>query len=1005
MVVAMAAFVWSAMKTGFVIETLRAVAQTELSAALGARVSIARLSIGAQGIVLGDVVVHAGELSGAQPPILSVRRARLVLDWGSLLLHAEAKLAGVELEQVEAALASLDNPAAASPTDWPKATARILDAGVRWCRVSDLNVAARVGPRGELLQLLGGELSCERLEEKLALELNAKRLVYDGTDAGSLRARAIADASRLELEDLDLRAASARGWAKGELRWAQASPSFALAGGATLRAEPLARAMRRLASLIPEGVAVRAQRAVAAFDVRGPVGDVKRWSGQGRAAFARPAVHIPGARSALNLDALYFEAHHGASGMRLDAIHADGAGLQLEAQLEVPEIGARVLAGALSLRDLDPLRRALPEPLWPHSLRPRLRAPNGRIELTAEVRWTGEDTELSGRLEGTGLVVDGARGARPLLLSHFATRFDARPTRAPQWDLSELVLRGPAGAVHGRARLSRGMHHAELDVDRLDAVVLAGVLPGSIKRGTLRGRLTIDGSAAAPLQRLSGKLRLRQAFWRPPAAPPGFAVPAAVTDVEIRLGSARVSRDPTAWRFGELLLDGSVRVRDAARAMDAWIAGTMRGEVAVGQHTRHAELAVDQVDARILNAALPGAMERGVLRGSFIVDRASDRERERLAGRIELSDAGWRLPFAVGALSFIGIPHATAELQRSAGGWQLSNVRIESTEGELQGRLDWKAGAHRAFATFVPAPTNALASLVPGRFDSGSARISADIQGTKEIPLKRVHGGVLLQDARWTLPVDAGLCKSSLSIQRASADYSWIPGELRLGKVDVQATSFGASGDVSWRPGATRIDARLTARGAGELLDFFPELSGLVHGGHGTAVVQVRVGAAGTSGLVEGQIENGLLAVSTVSDTQRSRHPFEKARFGYLFEPRRGAIRGLQIRGPELNVDLDATWSERGAVSGRGRLWLTRRYTEQVTHGAAWALGLLGYPRIETEFTLSGTLHDVRMDAEITHGWRWRLLRIAVPERLEKIGRGDLPVFTAHDSPRAGCGP
>jgi hypothetical protein len=169
--------------------------------------------------------------------------------------------------------------------------------------------------------------------------------------------------------------------------------------------------------------------------------------------------------------------------------------------------------------------------------------------------------------------------------------------------------------------------------------------------------------------------------------------------------------------------------------------------------------------------------------------------------------------------------------------------------------------------------------------------------------------------------------------------------------------------------------------------------------------VRVRVGAAGTSGLVEGQIENGLLAISSVSDTQRSRHPIEKARFGYRFEPRRGAIRGLQIRGPELNVDLDATWSEHGAVSGRGRLWLTRRYTEQVTHGAAWALGLLGYPRIETEFTLSGTLHDVRMDAEITHGWRWRLLRIAVPERLEKIGRGDLPVFTAHDSPRAGCGP
>jgi hypothetical protein len=1016
MVGSIAALAWWSVKTGFVLESLRAAAQTELSKALGTRVSIARLAIGAQGIVLEHVVVHAGTRSGEQAPILSVGRARLALDRWSLLQRAEAKLAGVELEHVDAALGSLhlalDNAAAASgspadvpaSTTWSRIVTRVLDAGVRWCRVSDLNVTAQAGPTGEVLQLFGGELACERHQGGLALELNAKRLVYDGTDAGSLRMRAQADASRLELQSLDVRAASALAWATGELRWAQAPASFALTGGLQLRSEPLLRALRGLVSLLPEGVAVGATQAVAAFDVHGPVGEVKHWSGHGRAVLTRPTVLIPGARAPLNLDTLYLEGNHGASGVRLDAIRADGAGLQVQAELEVPEVGTGELSGSLSLRDLEVLRRTLPVHLWPRRLRPRLRAAGGRIELAAKVRWTGELTELSGRLAGGGLVLDGPRGAMPTVLSHFATRFAARPGSGSPWLLSEIVLRGPAGAVRGRARLSRGVHHAELTVDRLDALVLSGVLPGSIERGTLGGSLTIDGSVEEPLRRLSGHLQVRAALWHLPAASLSFAVPAGVADVEIRSGSASLSRDPAGWRFAELVLDGSLRRSGTAHAQDAWLAGKIRGEVTLGERTHHAELELERLDARILNTALPGAVERGVLRGSFVIDSGSELEEPRLTGRIELSDAGWRPPSGLGTSS-VGIRRATAELQQRAGGWQLSNVRIASTEGELRGRLDWRPEGHHAFATFVPAPTNALVAFVPGRLQPGSMRISAEIQGTKDSLLNRVRGRILLRDARWTLPVDAGLCTSLLSIHRASADYSWRPGELRLGKIEVQTPGFGATGDVSWRPGATRIDARLTTRNAGKLFDFFPELSGLVLGGHGSAVVQVRITAERISGLVLGRVEDGLLSVATVSGAMRNRHPIEKADFRYSFGPRRQSIRGLKIRGRELNVDLDATWSEHGPVNGRGRLWLTRRYTEQVSHGAGWALALLGYPRIETVFTLSGTRHDVRMDAEIAHGWRWRLLRIAVPDRLEKIGRSGMPVFTAPDSPLEGCRP
>jgi hypothetical protein len=90
-------------------------------------------------------------------------------------------------------------------------------------------------------------------------------------------------------------------------------------------------------------------------------------------------------------------------------------------------------------------------------------------------------------------------------------------------------------------------------------------------------------------------------------------------------------------------------------------------------------------------------------------------------------------------------------------------------------------------------------------------------------------------------------------------------------------------------------------------------------------------------------------------------------------------------------------------VSGRGRLWLTRRYTEELARGAGWILHLLGYPRIDTRFTLGGTDQDVRMDATIAHGWRWRILRTAVPDRLERIGRGEAPLLAIEPTRQARC--
>ena len=615
-------------ETEFVLASLRATAQTELSAALGARVSIARVSIGARGIVLGNVVVHAGKRAGAHPPVLSVRRALLVFDWWSLLRGAEAKFDGVELAHVETALAplhlALDEPTAASSgatgapasTEWSRIVARVLDTGVRWCRVSDLSVAAYAGPKGEMLQLFDGELAFEQHRGRLALELSAKRLIYDGTDAGSLRAQATGDALKLEVQKLELRSPSAVGWARGDLRWAQAPASFDLEGGLELESEPLARALRGLDLQLPAGVAVGASRAVAAFDLHGPLGDVKGWSGQGRVMLTRPSVRIPGARSGLNLDRLHLEANYSASGVRLDALRGHGRGLQLQAQLESQNGASRVLSGSLSLEDLDLLRRTLPEHLWPRRLRPRLRE-GGRIELTAEARWTGADAQLHGRVQGTGLTVHGVGGAKPILLSQFATRFNADPRRGSQWLLSDIELRGPAGVVRGRARLSRGMHHAELAVDRLDAVLLSGVLPGSIERGVLGGRFTVDGSAEEPLGRLSGSLQMHDVLWRPPEVSLPSAAPAGVAGVEIRSGSASVSRGAAGWRFGELMLDGSVRMPGTAHRQELRIGGKMRGQVEIGERSHHAQLDVEQLEPGPMNAVaalVPGSFERGVVR-------------------------------------------------------------------------------------------------------------------------------------------------------------------------------------------------------------------------------------------------------------------------------------------------------------------------------------------------------------------------------------------------------
>jgi hypothetical protein len=477
-----AAALWWSFEAGVVLEPLRAMAQAELSAALGSRVTVDRVSLGVQAVVLGKILIHAGSADASRAPLVSVERAELHLDWWPLLGGGEPEVDGLVLDGVRVASpapsragarAPQPTPGASTPSAWAGAAEHFLQSRIRWCRVSDLEIRTRVGTDDRALHVEEATLECQRSGEALQLRLDAGQVTYGSHQARQVRIRASADPSELNVESVELRTADVTARGKATLRWAETPARLALSGQLQIRGEALQQALQRLLPSPAGGVALRADRAIAAFELGGSWQRPADWEGRGRAVLREVAIDSPDARPALSLDTVYVEGRRDAKGLRLGSVQAHAAGLRARATLDLPQAGPGVLDATLELGSLDPLRTWWNGAPSLARLDPRLgSAGSARVKLRAQ--WTPERAAIDGELAARSLEVRLAPEHGLLALSRFGAHFDYRSDRPSRVDLDHVRVRGPRVSAHGQGRIEAGAHHLRLRFERLDARLLSG---------------------------------------------------------------------------------------------------------------------------------------------------------------------------------------------------------------------------------------------------------------------------------------------------------------------------------------------------------------------------------------------------------------------------------------------------------------------------------------------------------------------------------------------------
>jgi hypothetical protein len=374
-------------------------------------------------------------------------------------------------------------------------------------------------------------------------------------------------------------------------------------------------------------------------------------------------------------------------------------------------------------------------------------------------------------------------------------------------------------------------------------------------------------------------------------------------------------------------------------------------------------------------------------------------------GRFEIRDVVFRIPRTDGGPREVPVVRARGRFdyvwrqQRGqAARLSLTDVEIHSRKGHARGRAQFSGQGHAIALRAEDADPAFLNGIVPGLLHGGRLRGTLQLQGDAEQPLRRASGWAELYDGSWKLPPDVPFKRAPIAVLKASAIYELSEETFKVDRIHVQSRLANAQLTISGRPGQTELRGKLTSSRVGQVIDAFPELAGLVQGGVGQARVRVNWRGDEARGRIDSSFRAGTLLLPATDGGAPTPEPIESARFRYDFTPGADTLHHLMLRGPKLNGDLRVTWHSDDSVAGTGKVWLTRSYTRELSGIWSLPLKLLGYSQLRSEVSLKGVASDVRLDASIAHGVRWRLLRLAVPSALQSVAEGKAPVWTKRGS-------
>jgi hypothetical protein len=288
--------------------------------------------------------------------------------------------------------------------------------------------------------------------------------------------------------------------------------------------------------------------------------------------------------------------------------------------------------------------------------------------------------------------------------------------------------------------------------------------------------------------------------------------------------------------------------------------------------------------------------------------------------------------------------------------------------------------------------------LVPGRLQGGVLAGTLRLEGNSSGQLQTADGRFEFNDGAYTAPETMGLLGGSFAVPRLAADYHWErhgeKGRSRVTNIVLDTALGSGTGTLVAADGSGTLTADFFSGDTGRVADRWPVLNAHLRGGTGVGKLQMRFDSAGVRGNLAVDARGGTLLLPGEAP-EYAQQPVATLSGLLDFEPGKLTFSRVQVRGPKANLDGSGVWTEGGAVSGTGKAWFSKNYTAKLLKpsGFGWLAKLFGLKEIKSDFTLSGTSDEVKLNAGITRGLLWKFAKGQVPKNLQKIAAGQSPLW------------
>jgi len=407
-------------------------------------------------------------------------------------------------------------------------------------------------------------------------------------------------------------------------------------------------------------------------------------------------------------------------------------------------------------------------------------------------------------------------------------------------------------------------------------------------------------------------------------------------------------------------------------------------------------------------APVPGKASGGRFTGSLTVSGTAAQPTQRAEGRAEVRNAAWTPPGQTVAMK---IHSATAHFVRTGSQATLDNVelRVQGGEATLSGtvqglgtpggprhslRLAWRLEDASAWASrLLP---------IPGWFTGGTFTGKAQISGVNRDPAQNASGTFQVTDAGFMPPQRfLGGPVKPIGVRWAKGVFSRANGKTAMNDLDLNTSVGMATGRVvSDDRGIADLTARADIRKLEALVDLWPGFANRLRGGRGELVLALRGPLrrprelAGTVDIIG---RDGVLTVENVDELYATQ-PFDEFSTRLLLSSGGGVrLDSVKLRGPRANLDGQGTVTADGRVQAKGKAWFSEAYTKQLIKPKFLRplARLVGIKRIKSDYKVSGTLQEARLDMDITRSLLWKtVIKKKVPEPLRNIATGDAPIWS-----------